>query len=262
MGIDKAAGMGFEQPVKNPWENKKSPAFKDWLFRNASKSPQERDKNFQEYVDIRLADWKKRTEAMGGSSERTGREVFNGYLRRMDIDEDYIKGKRILDLGCREGSFVCTCLDQSLTQDVYGMDVKLLGEAATEKYSGHFFEGDFRSTIPVQQLDSILFKASLHMLLRDKNGVEQATTTLLKAIDALSPSGEIRIGPITERLIGRYPDDQVAIHQMLEKLVQSRVIRYEFIPVDIGAWERKDAVDAQEERVVVFESVLVIRHAD
>lgn len=251
------ANMEFEQPIKNPWEDKKSTVFKDWIFRNASKLPQEWDKNFQQYVDMRFDIWKKRVAL---KEKRTDEKIFDGYLRRMDIDEDDIKGKIILDLGCKEGSFVRTCLDRDLTQEIYGVDRKLQGEAASEKYSGHFFEGDFRTIMPVQYVDMILFKASFDMFLNN-SGVEETVDTLSKPFDVLSPTGEIRIGPIIKRLDGRYPHDQIKIYQVLKRLAQSRNIEYEFIPVEIRAWERTDSVDSHVERVVDFDSVLVIRHA-
>ena len=192
---------------------------------------------------------------MESHKERSDQDIYEGYLRRLDLNEEYLKGKKILDLGCWKGSFVRTCLDQGIVQEVYGMDRELQGEALSEKYAGHFFDGDIRIEMPVTNVDLAVIKAALHMLLGE-SGIEETAKFLSKVLDVLSQSGEVRIGPITQKLIGKYPDDQREIVQMLEILSQNRNIKYEFIPVDISAWERKDT----KERVVVFDTVLIIRN--
>ncbi len=51
--------MDFEQNNRMPWEDKKSPMFREWILGNASKDPQDWDINFRRYVDILVVERKK-----------------------------------------------------------------------------------------------------------------------------------------------------------------------------------------------------------
>lgn len=257
--------MNFELSEKKPWEDKQSLVFKNWLISNASKSPGDWDSNFQEYIEIRLAHWRRQVELREAKREPSSEDIFKTYLERMDISQGFLMGKRVLDLGCADGAFVRICLDQDLTQEIYGIDVKLQGEATSEKYHRNFIEGDFRENIPIQNTDLIVAKASLHTLWNKGGDIEQAASVCLKALEALSPAGEMRIGPILKTLEGGYKDDQEEFHQMLDIISRKAKIKYEFIPVDIGvSYQKRIPVDRENpvNRRISLESVLIIRRDD
>jgi len=194
-----------------------------------------------------------------GGVEKTDQKIFEDYLEKLDLKEKNLRDKTILDLGCFDGVFIRTCLDRNLTQEAYGMDRELRGEAEDETYEDNFYKADFHKGIPIQNVDLVILRKTLHLLLQEESNLESTVETLAKILDVLSPSGEIRIAPSVRTLLGKYTDNQGKFNRAMERLAEIKNIKYEFVPVGVRALERIDIGNA-EKRVVMLDSVLVIKN--
>lgn len=223
-----------------PWENKKDTSFREWLLFNALGDLKNWDSQFLQYIEIRKDFFEKRFKEKSKVGYKTSDEkIYAGYLRRLDLDEEALRGKKILDLGCRTGAFVRTCVDKNLTRNIRGIDLELKGEAKNDDYADYFEEGNFKGVDFGTDLDLIIFKAALHGLISSSTAslecLGELVDILVKATNALSQAGEIRIGPVMAVLQGPCIDVKGSFDQVSEILIQNINMQYQFIPVDIIA---------------------------
>jgi len=97
--------------------------------------------------------------------------------------------------------------------------MKIQDEATSDKYAGHFFENDFEKIFLTS--NSIVLSSRHHSIcFAEMKKGEKATAVLSRALDALSSTGEVRIGPVLNVIQGRGENDYEKIEGVLEKNIK------------------------------------------
>lgn len=248
-------------PISKPWENKRDPIFKQWLLTEVSKEPEEWSPDFVAYIEKKYAERNREMteESDGEKNEQVLDE--SDFVRSLDIlalREEEVRNKKTLDLGCHDGGFVTTCLDKKLTDEVYGLDFELTGDALDQKYSGHFFSGDFKDALPVQDLDYVISVGAVSLYLDEESSLDPvrgsvAELALKNAIMALNENGEVRIGPIDKAVRGDLAGVEASeriLSGILARVEKEFDITWKLEPTDIHV--------TGNEKDVVLNQVLVI----
>ncbi|MBD3282021.1 MAG: hypothetical protein GF387_00170 [Candidatus Portnoybacteria bacterium] len=227
--------MNLEKININSYENKKSPEFREWIDSQIMSPSEEWDTGFRKYVDQKYAESQER-ESKEGSLEKTRQDTWKRYLEGLNLKEEHLKDKRILDLGCDTGDFVISCLEKDITEDAYGSDMELKGEALDEKYQKNFFQGNFKEELPVKNLDYIVSVGAISLFI-NKEATKSIEETIKNSYAALKEGGEIKICPIPK--VSKHSDLEGAkesrevILKILEELKKELSIEWNFTPIDI-----------------------------
>jgi len=123
--------------------------------------------------------------------------TFDRYLRALNLDKDELKGKRIIDLGCGDAEFVKTCIEEGITNDVYGIDITLpdTSDAGLEK---HLIKASFKDPISIKDANYIVSVGSLSNYVwggEDPDNIKDICLTIMNSLDK---DGEFRIWPIQQ----------------------------------------------------------------
>ena len=248
--------MNLEKLNINPYENKKSPEFRGWLENQAMSSFEEWDVRFNEYVDKKYAESQEQ-EGEESDLEKIRENIWERYLDGLDLREEDLKDKRVLDLGCDTGDFVISCLDKNVTKNAYGLDMELRGETLEEKYQENFFQGNFKDELPVKNLDYILSVGAFSLYM-NKESAKSIKETIKNSNTVLNEGGEIKIYPMPKvpehsNLEG-VKESREVILEVLENLKKELLIEWEFTPIDVRvSGKNKD---------VWLEEVLIIKKGE
>lgn len=227
----------FEEPILpqlKPWESKKSPAFKKWLIEQTEKSPESWSSDFLTYID-------KKYQVDGGEDEPSLEQVqetdFQRTLEMLALTNEDIRNKRVFDVGCHDGGFVITSLKKELTQEVFGLDINLEGEAQNINYQNHFYTGDFTEKLPIDNMDHVLSVGAITLMLNEEERAK-FKQAIRSAIGAMKQSGDVRVGPIYHVLKGEYLDGVVdserVLGEVLKELEEEEEIVWKLEPTDIS----------------------------
>lgn len=161
------------------------------------------------------------------SPEEERQRIYERYLHDLDLQEEDLRGKRVVDLGCGESAtFVHGLVEKGITQEAYGFDRDVENMAHTMRH-------DYTKKFPVEDIDIAISEGSLTSIMYTKPDVVEKVIN--NALDALKENGEIRVYPVFKASPDN--DDVPGIHQAeadWEKLLRSlKNIEYEFRPIDI-----------------------------
>ena len=242
----------FERPPEiNPKQEgkekkeKEEEKFREFLAQQISRPEGEWSEEFRNYIkkkDREKTDCEKTAEILERSIEEEQQLTFERYLKGLDLREEDLRRKRILDLGCGKGEFVKECLERKLTSKAYGLDLKV-------EPSDHFIQGNFEdkasfSKIPQEEFDYIVsFGAIEAPASEEEEGVFNPRATLKNALGVLKENGEIRIYPIRrappESGLKGIEFARKKWMETLETLFKEENIKYELKPIDIGVDGKK-----------------------
>ncbi len=239
-----------------------SPEFNQFLAEQVFLPPEKRDEKFNNYAAEEHIFWgftMKDIAFSPGEQKEIGYK-FKKYLKYLDLTENDLKGKRILDLGCgKEGNFVKTCIENGITADIFGLDSEIEPDKLDEKYKKHFLKADFEKEIPAGNYDYITAVAAVGLSPEIKKVISHS-------LKALKEAGEIRISPVYnvpgpewEKI--KFNEDSSMFsfsskegwQNILESLLKEEKIKYEFKPFGIrtfGIFRNYDGVVLKEVLII------------
>lgn len=245
--------MNFEIRQLSPWEDKKMPAFKEWLDEQIKLRPEDWGADFRIYVEMKARESETKNKYQELTAEEKREKTFRRYLDGLNITEQELTGKSILDVGCKEGDFIVSCIEKGIAPNAYGIDKALEGGSVNSEYGNNFFVGDFTEELPVKNLDYVVSVGALSLYLDEEHKID-AEVAISEAINAINEKGEIRIWPIKKALGGNNSDgikeSERVLAEIMVKLEKQTSIEWRLEPTDIRVGVDKD---------VWAEQVLIIR---
>jgi len=139
--------------------------FRKFLDEQISLPRNEWDERFRNCIEEQ---WRKETELEDETPKPFPHEIqkkdLKRYLEKLNLTKEELEGKRILDLGCSEGNFVKECIDNKITDDVFGLDILIKPEAVPSEYRGHLLKANFEEEFPMKDFDYIVSYAGVEAL--------------------------------------------------------------------------------------------------
>ncbi|MDD4409883.1 MAG: hypothetical protein PHW52_04520 [Candidatus Pacebacteria bacterium] len=179
------------------------------------------------------------------------RDSYEYYLNDFDLDEDDLKDKKIVDIGCASGDFVIHCLENGVTEDIYGIekykqmrsdDLEFGNRIDNdqwklfEKYDGHILDGDYHDGIPLENVDYILARATMGALGGDLKNRRRVIKLIEDSLGRLNENGEFKIFPISKDSLRKEQDfDNYEFWKgVAEEITDKTGMKHSFTPTDIG----------------------------
>lgn len=243
---------------------KKTPEFQQFLAEQVFLPKEKQDEKFKNYVEKKYKFWQENIRyAKECSATEIKERSFKIYLKYLDISENELKDKKILDLGCgKEGNFVKDCLEKGITPNIYGLDRKIEPDKFNKDIKQHFFRGDYSKKIPDGDYDYIIsvdtpLGPSLSDRFEEKDVDCKKTISL--ALKSLKEDGEFRISHMGETGMegGRTSILMKKWQNILKSLAKEKKIEYQFQPVDIAVSGTHTASGIHKS--VLLEEVLIIK---
>ncbi len=132
------------------------------------------------------------------SPELSQKGVFNRYMSGLGIDEESLRDKRVLDLGCGDKEFVKHLIEKGITLEAYGLDIEIDESLVEERFKGHILQGNFEEDLPVKDVDYIVSVGAVSSAVLGGEETMNLRRIVEKALASLKEGGEIRIYPIQE----------------------------------------------------------------
>jgi len=228
--------------------------FRKFLLEQISLPREKWDKQFRDYAERK---WSEKAVVREVPEffeyEKRGKDLKR-YLAGLDLTEEELKGKKILDLGCGDGNFIKECLDKKITEDVFGFDYRIKKEAVPSNYRGHLLYADFeKGPFPTRDFDLIISFAAVEA--PSFSGEKKfPKKTLIFSLEALKEIGEIRIFPIRKShpqsgLLGIEYSRRVWA-EILKELESAKGIKWTITPIDIKSSGRNKDVWLEELLVI------------
>lgn len=196
-----------------------------------------------------------RAEETEESPEVLRERTFKRYMDGLGLDEEMMRGKKILDLGSGEGEFIQSLIEKGITPEAYGIDAQVDENSVENKLKGHLLQGNFEEDLPVQNVDYIVSVGAV------SNGVWGGEETMnikriiKKSLASLKKDGEIRIYPIQEAAeanpLEGLKSSQEKWKELLKEISETHNVECKIEPRNIKVVGNSNDV--------ILESVLVIR---
>lgn len=175
-------------------------------------------------------------------------ESYRRYLKVLRLDEDLLKNKRVLDLGSGEGEFIKYLIDKGITKEAYGIDLEKEEGSSREEFRGNFFQGDFRETLPVKDLDYVVSVGAMASAVWNDEDIREVKTIIRNSLNSLKKNGEIRIAGVAEPAKSnpvRLKGLEITFkkwHKLLKDISESYGIECRLEPRDIGLFGENNHV--------------------
>lgn len=243
-----------ERPKKSKiWENKNSPEFREWIKEQAMAGSGLRSPEFADYARLVQAESERVYEKQSPREERD--EIWRNYLVSLDLDTEYLKRKRILDLGCHEGGFVSICREKGFTEEAYGVDIEPQGEAVHPENASRFFASDYSEGLPVGDMDLVVSLGAVSIYV-NRETEKETEASFRHAIEALKPGGEMRVFPVESvpegTVFSGVEEGYAVFMDILQRLEKDYGISWRLIPIDISV-SRKNADDVALANLLIIE---------
>lgn len=178
-------------------------------------------------------------------------------LRHFVFTEDDLRGKKILDVGCGDGSFVRGLLHGGVTPHAYGIDIDTRDAVADPFAAGHILKTSYLEPFPVSGCDVVIAHAipDINMVgLGGENYTKKTNTILEHMASSLKPGGEIRLGPIQAVPKGK-PED-TPFHATFEQFCLAHGFTLEYRSVGAETIYRYVGKERIPELVDVYVAIL------
>lgn len=215
------------------------------------------DKRFRDLVEQKIREKQEEEAKETEESPETLEESYRRYLKVLALNEDALKGKRVLDLGFGRGEFVSYLIDNGITDEAYGIDDDIDEKPVKEKFKNHFFEGDFREDLPLKDVDFIVSVGAMPARVWSKKEVEEVKNIIKNSLNSLRKGGEIRLAGISEAA-EKNPLKGLELtlkrwRRLLKEIAESYKVECEIKPIDIMVYGDKN--------YVTLECIVVIKKA-
>lgn len=244
--------VGFDLATER---SERSDAFRNFLAEQIVLPPEDWSAEFKAYVERRYE--QDHQDIPEQAPEEIRERILQRYIKSLDLREEDLKDKRILDLGCgEEGEFVRELLDRHITSEAYGLDAQIQQEALADEYREHLHRGNFEQEFPGEDYDYIVSMGALEAP-SEERGQENPEQTLHLALQALKEDGEIKVYPIRKPSQQGYMPgleySEKRWEEILKHLSSNKDIEWELKPMEIKV--------AGKNRDVWLEQLLIIRKA-
>ncbi len=230
--------------------SERSITFKEFIKQKKEEARQQEKIEFKEYK-------------LNDTIEKSIKLGYEKYLKDFELNGTDLKDKKILDLGYGHGDFILYCLENKISDNVYGIEgsyekiiedfkawdknaelenTKSLGSdyiALFEKWSKNFFENNyFKGALQTENNDYVLSNASISLYNEIQDELK-INNLLGRIIDSLKEGGEARIRPIFR---GFKEDQEKYINwkELATKICLEKGINYSLKPQDISFGEEDD----------------------
>lgn len=228
-----------EEPEINKRKNQeegeeKANEFRQFLAEQIMLPKEKWDEKFLKYVKEKSQE----VEIEPQTPEEERKQVFERYLKNLDLRIEDLKDKRVLDLGSgKRSEFVRECINRGITQDICGLDKRIVPEEVEEALKPHLIKRDFIHEFPVKELDLII----THATLLSPNS--ETKKVIENALSVLKENGEIRLYPVAtgpkENILKQYGYTPEEWEEFLDELSKESDVSYEIRPIDIVVEENK-----------------------
>jgi len=206
--------------------------FQQFLLQQISLPETERSDEFNKYVTEKaLAN--KEVADQDETAEELKEKTFQRYLKGLDLTEEEMRSKKILDVGSgKEADFIQAVLSKGITGEAYGMDIEM-DDTLVGKDPEHYFKTDFLNPPNVSNIDCVVSVGALSL---DTNA-EYIEDIFSRLAQLSSDTSELRIYPLRRapegsELMGVI-ESRKKWEAKLEEMKQKFGIEYEFRPIDI-----------------------------
>jgi hypothetical protein len=180
-------------------EQNQDSEFRKFLADQIVLSRSEWSPEFKKYVADKIEERKKfEEETIELTPKQEQEKVYSRYLKSLDLSEDDLKGKKIIDLGSGESEFVSQIIDRNISDDVYGIDVKPDTSNLDEKHKKYILQGNFQEKLPVGGADYVISVGAVTNGIWGGEDNMDMENVLKNALDAIRDDGELRIWPIIQ----------------------------------------------------------------
>lgn len=203
-------------------------------------------------------------ESLPSEIEADREESFQLYKESIGLDENDLHTKRILDIGCGDGSFVEYLITKGITTEAYGIDVDP-GNSMEDIFKDHFFKGNVEENLPVHNLDYVVSRYSMFHDWKgyaENKNLMNLTRVIEKSLYAMKQGGEMRISGISETAQAT-PDEEeeskINQKKWKEVLLQiAKIYEIEYTIEPLGIEVYNNYMDDTNRRINL-NSVIIIR---
>lgn len=191
--------MSFENPTFNTESRTELKTITPDFLQKQIRLPKEQwAEEFKQLVEKAKEREQKKGETTDKSPEILREQTFKRYMDGLGLNEQMIKGKRVLDLGCGEGEFVQSLIENDITPEAYGIDAETKESSVEDRMRGRLLQGDFEKDLPVQNVDYVVSVGAVSTAIWGEEGTINVKRVVENSLAVLKNEGEIRIYPIQE----------------------------------------------------------------
>lgn len=254
--------MNSEKPNFN-YESKKSEQESitpDFLQEQIRLPKNQWDQRFKELIEEKIKENQRfqegiNEEKLEESPEILEKHIFQRYVKGLGLNEESLKGKRILDLGCGKGEFIQYLIKQGITSEAYGIDAKIDKITIKDRFKKHFIKGNFEESLPVKNVDYVVSVGAVSNGIWNGKEVMNIRRVIENSLLSLNENGEIRIYPIQEPSKATPLEGLKASlkkwKELLTEISQTQKVEYQIKPINIKVSGKNNDI--------ILESVLIIR---
>ncbi|MHC4397925.1 MAG: methyltransferase domain-containing protein, partial [Planctomycetota bacterium] len=198
--------MSFETPEQNLPENNSSSEESaedhserltlspEYMAEQTALPPEKWSDEFNDYIAQKIKE-KAEDEAKETPPEEWHESTYQRHLKSLNLTAEKLQDKKVLDIGCgEEGYFVKSLIDEGVTDDVYGLDMRKV-EDPDDRYKRHFIQGDMLQEIPVKDCDLAVSVGAMTVT-KFSESKSSIRTMIKNTLGAVKPGGEARIFPL------------------------------------------------------------------
>ena len=163
--------------------------------------------------------------------EKEKEEVYNRYLKDLELSEEDLEGKSILDLGCGEmAPFIQKLMEKDLEVELKGVDIDLDEDHLPEELEGVVEYANFEKEIPEGSYDYVLAYGSIFAY--EGRNPERA---IFNAVSNLNEGGEMKIMPLNEPVegeLGPMEEQWDKMNRVLKSIAEEKDLQLKIEEVD------------------------------